>query len=253
VDTNFYIGYQTIDLVTGIRSLAYVEPLRTISISQTATQSGTFGPNVASATVGQSVSNLNVKANSPIALNINSANNLGSAFSYFSEWDYIGSSTITGWSTYGTCYVVSYLYYKTNYAAYLLGATFTSSYKSMKGVVCTCDLSGSITGASITLSTGYLPAKWAITIPGYGAISDDSGKLRYYNTNYANIGGSLTVSNIIFPVVGPSMTNAVGSWYVPLPVNLDRSILLRIAGNPVNTNLPFLFTGTCAVYNNIME
>ena len=71
--------------------------------------------------------------------------------------------------------MLSYLYYTTNYAAYLTGSTFTYNFKSMKGVVCHCDLGGAITGLYLTLSTGYLPTMWGKSIPGYGAISDNLG------------------------------------------------------------------------------
>lgn len=88
-DTNFYVAYQVRNTTNGYKSLAYVEALRTISISQTATLSGSFGPVVTAASVGQSVSNLQLRATSPSNLSINTANNIGAAFSYFSEWDYL--------------------------------------------------------------------------------------------------------------------------------------------------------------------
>lgn len=155
--------------------------------------------------------------------NVASNKLIGSAFSYFSQWDYFQSSTITGWTGFGSCHLLKYLYYTTNYAAYLSsGTAFTSSYLSMTGVVCDCDLSGSITGATaaLTLSTGYLPSIWGITVPGYSGVSQTDGSLVYIRTNTVNIGGTLTTSGIVFPTVGPSMINAVGSWSIPLPVPL---------------------------------
>lgn len=145
-----------------------------------------------------------------MTITTNSVNNIGGAFSYFSEWDYFQGATITGFSSYGTCSMLSYLYYTTNYAAYLTGATFAYNFKSMTGVVCHTDLGGSIGGLYLTLSTGHLPTMWGKAIPGYGAISDDTGKLKYLKTNYQNIGNTPTATGIVFPGVGPDMTKAVG-------------------------------------------
>jgi hypothetical protein len=251
--TNFYVAYQVTNTTTGFKSIAYVEPMMAVSISQTAnTASGSFGPTVTSNTVGETVSNLNLRATSPVSLTTNSGNNIGSAFSYFSEWDYFGSSTVTGFSSYGTCYTLKYLYYTTNYAAYLLGSTFTFSYKSMKGIVCHCDVSGSITGLNLVLSTGYIPSKWGIAIPGYGAISQNTGNLLYLRPNYQTVGNTPTASGITFPAVGPNMVKVVGVFDIPLPVPLDQSVQLKLTGNPSSTNLPFTFsnTGTCALYYN---
>jgi hypothetical protein len=73
---------------------------------------------------------------------------------------------------------MKYLYYYTNYNLYLTGSTFSNSYKTMNGIVCTADTS--VTGlstASLTISTGYLPSKWGKTIPGFGAYSQNTGQL----------------------------------------------------------------------------
>ncbi len=83
---------------------------------------------------------------------------------------------VSGWDTYGTCYQMKYLFYFTNYELYLTGTSFAYKYKKMSGVVCTLDLS--VTGlatAQLTLSNGYLPAKWGKTIPGHGAYSNANG------------------------------------------------------------------------------
>jgi hypothetical protein len=146
--------------------------------------------------------------------------------------------------------MLSYLYYYTNYAAYLTGSTFTSSYLAIKGVVCHCDLLGTITNAALTVSTGYLPSKWGITLPGYSAVSQQSGALQYLMANTVTIGGSLTTTGITFPAVGPNMVNAVGFWSIPLPVPLDRTVLIVIKTPSSSINLPFTFTGTCAAYYN---
>lgn len=71
--------------------------------------------------------------------------------------------------------MMSYLFYTTNYAAYLLGSTFAYSYKSMKGIVCHTDVSGAITGLNLVIPTAYLPSKWGKAIPGYGSISQNNG------------------------------------------------------------------------------
>lgn len=194
--------------------MAYVESRIPVSIISTATTSGTYGPqvNTVSYTPGLAASNLVIKANSGTTLTANTMTNLqlGSAFSYFSQWDYFKDTTISSWTA-GTCRRLNYLYYYTNYAAYLASsATFSSTYYEMSGVVCDCDGSGAITGAFITLATGYLPAKWGITVPGFSAISQTDGKLLHLKANNLNIGGPLTTSGISFPAVGPSMTNAVG-------------------------------------------
>jgi hypothetical protein len=218
------------------------------------TASGNYGPQVSavSITAGQPVTNLAINAKSSAAVTTNANANLqvGSAFTYFSQWDYFQSSTITGWSTYGNCYLLKYLYYYTNYAAYLTGSAFSSNYLAMTGVVCHCDLLGTITNAVLTVSTGYLPSKWGITVPGYSAVSQQSGAILYIKANSVNIGGSLTTTGITFPAVGPNMINAVGSWSIPLPVPLERSALIVIKTPSSSINLPFTFTGTCAVYYN---
>lgn len=178
----------------------------------------------ASITPGQSVSNLQIFAKSTAsvpATNVNSNKQIGSAFTYFSQWDYFQSSTVTGWSSYGSCYLLRYLFYTTNYAAYLSsGTAFVSSYLPMTGVVCHCDTTNTISGAVLTLSTGYLPSRWGVTVPGYSSVSSQDGTLLYLKTNALTIGGTLTASGIVFPTVGPNMVNAVGSWSIPLPIAL---------------------------------
>ncbi len=219
--TNFYVAYHLTNTTNTFKSLAYVEALRTITITNTASPSGNFGPTVNTATVGQSVSNLQLSANSPISLSANSGNSIGAAFSYFSEWDYLQSSTVTGFTTYGSCFKTSYLFYITNYAAYIAsGTSFTYNYKIMKGFVCSCDSSGAITTLVLTIPTGYIPSKWGITLPGFGAISQNTGSLLYLNSNYQTVGGSLVTTGITFPGVGPNMVNAVGVFSIPLPVAL---------------------------------
>ena len=259
-NTNFYVAYQTTNATTSFKSLAYVEPKRTISITNTATTTSTTGLTVSTYNIGQNVTNLVVKANNGGTVNTNSGNSIGAAFSYFSQWNYFQGATITGFQTYGTCYTLSYLYYLTNYAAYLTGSTFSSSYLLMTGIVCSCDVSGSITTATLTVSTVSLPAKWGLNLPGYGAISDYDGTLKFINSNvnYQKIGSSLTVSNITFPAVGPNMMKSVGNWVIPLPVGLDSSVLITITGGV--TNLPFTFytfsdaLSTCAVYySNVVQ
>ena len=101
--------------------------------------------------------------------------------------------------------MLTYLFYTTNYAAYLTGSTFVYSYKEMKGIVCHCDLGGAITGLYLTLSNGYLPSKWGKAIPGYGAVSQNTGHLLHLEPNYQNVGNTPTATGIVFPGVGPNM------------------------------------------------
>ena len=83
---------------------------------------------------------------------------------------------------------MNYLYYATNYALYLTGTAFTFGYKRINGVVCPLDLSvAGLATAQLTVSTGYLPAKWGKTIPGYGAYSNNDGRLMYLKFNAAGI------------------------------------------------------------------
>ena len=249
-----YIAFQTVNSTSGFKSLAYVESRVLSSVSYTATTSGSYGPqvNTVSFTPGQQASNLVIFAKSGTSLTTNTMSNLqlGSAFSYFSQWDYFKTTTISGWTA-GTCRRLNYLYYYTNYAAYLASSTtFSSTYYEMSGVVCDCDTSGAITTATITLTTGYLPAKWGITVPGWSAISQTNGALLHLKANALNIGGPLTTTGISFPAVGPSMTNAVGEFSIPLPVALDQNVQITIKTPSLSINLPFAFTGTCAVYYN---
>jgi hypothetical protein len=224
-DTNFYVAYQTTNTTNSYKSVGYVEAKRLISLTNSIGMSGSFGLQVSGKSVGATVTGMTMKANNGGSLTVNSGNNIGAGFSYFSEWDYFNTTTaasITGWTTYGTCVMLKYLYYYTNYANYLTGSTFSSSYKFITGIVCHCDSSGSISSAILTIPTVYLPSKWGLVEPGYGAISEYQGKLVNYNTNsaYQTIGTSLTVSGITFPAFGPSMMKAVGSFQIPLPVGL---------------------------------
>lgn len=139
-----------------------------------------------------------LRANSGGSITINSGNNIGGSFSYFSEWDYIKESTITGWETLGTCYKMNYLYYYTNYNAYLTGTTFAYSYKKMNGIICPTDLSvTTVTTAALTISTGYIPSKWGKTLPGWGAYSQNTGHLLYLKNNFEAVGTDLVISGTI--------------------------------------------------------
>jgi hypothetical protein len=102
IDTYFYIGYQKTNPSTGKKSLVYIEPMRKISINTPSSVAGEYGPVVTTALVGQTVSNLGLRAKVIGALpTANTATNIGASYSYFSEWDYIKDSSITGWETYG--------------------------------------------------------------------------------------------------------------------------------------------------------
>lgn len=215
-DVNFYIGYQVKDPVTGIVSLAFIQSFTKTSITQgNPTASGTYGPVVSAATIGSTISSMQFKASSPTAgINVNSANNIGGGFTYFSAFDYIGSSTITGWSAIGTCYKAYYLYYYTNYAAYIAttSPTFSYSYNKMKGIICPTDTSNTgITTAVLTISSGVLPSKWGKTLPGYGAYSQNTGNLLYLTTNYMSVTNDLVISTAVtLPPAGPLLIKSVG-------------------------------------------
>lgn len=155
------------------------------------------------------MSNLRIRGTGT-SVTTNTGNSIGGGYSYFSEWDYFQNSTITGFSSYGTCERLNYLFYTTNYAAYLTGSTFTYNYKLMYGVICHADIGGGISGLYLTLSTGYLPAKWGKAIPGYGAISQNTGGLIRLKSNYASVGNTPSATGVVFPGVGPNMNKAVG-------------------------------------------
>jgi hypothetical protein len=121
----------------------------------------------------------------------------------------------------------------------------------MKGILCLVDSANGVATSQLTISTGYIPTKWGLTIPGKGAYSQNDGRLLYLNSNYQNVGTTLNIlTPITFPSVGPNMVKAVGTWVIPLLVNIDYNVLIIIRGNPtITTNLPFIFsTGTCAIY-----
>jgi len=123
----------------------------------------------------------------------------------------------------------------------------------MTGVVCNCDTSGVITGATITLSTGYLPSKWGIQIPGSSGISQNVGHLVYLKDNADLVGGTLSLTALTFPTVGPNMVKAVGEWAFNLPVGLESNVIIKISTLSGSINLPFTFSGTCATYYNSMK
>ena len=124
-----------------------MEPLKSISHSGSFGSSGTIGPVLSSATVGEVLAPMTLKASyGSISQNNAGSDLIGGAFLYFSEWDYFGSATISGWSN-GPCYKLSYLLYQTNYEDFLTGSTFTYSYKLMRGVVCFADTGASTSSA----------------------------------------------------------------------------------------------------------
>ena len=108
---------------------------------------------------------------------------------------------------------MKYLFYYTNYAAYLAGGTtFAYQYKSMNGVICPTDISSaSVSTATLTISTGYLPSKWGKTLPGYGSYSQNTGHLLYLNSNSVAIGQDLVISgNVKLPPAGALLKKSVG-------------------------------------------
>jgi hypothetical protein len=222
VQTYFYLGYITKDPITGAMGFAYMSPRKVIVHSGTATaSSGTYGPVLTGSSLGQVLSLMTLKAVSS-GVTQNSGDNLGGAFLYFSEWDYFGTPVPTGWSN-GPCYILNYLLYSTNYAAYLTGSSFVYQYKNMKGVICYTDTGNSIASAQLTVASSKIPTRWGLNLPGYGAYSQNTGNLLVYNTNYMAVPASLQITNtstIITPTMGPNLVKTVGSWIIPLPVAL---------------------------------
>ena len=188
--------------------------MRLITISSVATASGSFGPVLTTAKVGLALTPMVITANMPGGtITANTANSIGGAFSYFSEWDYLQASAVTaGWTAYGTCMKMSYLFYNTNYASYLTGQAFVYSYKKISGIVCPTDLSaGAMSSASVTVATGYLPSKWGKTPPGWGAYSQNTGHILYLKSNYQSITNDLSiVTAVALPPAGPTMKKIVG-------------------------------------------
>lgn len=147
---------------------------------------------------------------------------------------------------------MNYLFYYTNYAAYLSGTTFSYNYKKMSGVVCLLDSSvAGLTTATLTIATGYLPSKWGKTIPGNGAYSQNNGQLLYINSNFASIGQDLLISGAItLPPAGSLLVRSVGAFKFVLPAPLDGNTQVSILGTPGTTNVPFLSSalGTCRIF-----
>jgi hypothetical protein len=194
---------------------------------------------------------MELKAKSPSGVSVNSGDNLGAAFLYFSEWDFIGSSTIDGWSSNGECYQMGYLLYQTNYDDYLLGSSFTYTYKDMKGLVCFADISNTVTSAMLIISEGYLPAKWGHVLPGWGGYSHYTGNLFSLKENIDEITTVLKIDDVDTigtPTMGPMLIKSVGTWVIPLPVPIDDDVEIIITGDSGSTNLPFTASGTCCVY-----
>lgn len=213
--TNFYIGYQETD-ATGINQLAFIQALTTITINQgTPSSLGIYGPVVTTATIGSTITPMALKANAPGSANIlaNTGNSIGGGFSYFSQWNYIGASTVTGWTA-GTCYNVYYLYYYTNYAAYMAttAPTFLYGYMRMSGIICTTDTSNAgVTTASLSISSGVLPSQWGKSLPGKGAYSQNLGNLVDLAGNYMTVTNDLVISTpVILPPSCPNLVKAVG-------------------------------------------
>lgn len=242
--------------MTKRKYLAYIEPMRPSSILTSSTTNGIFGPDVANTYIGRTVTSLGLKANhagtAPTINGLPTANDIGAAFSYFAEWDYMRGSTISGWETLGVCYKMNYLFYYSNYEAYLTGITFDYKYKKMSGVVCTLDSSvAGLSTAQLTISTGYLPSKWGKDIPGHGAYSNSGGQLLHIAENAPVYTLDLIIADpVILPPAGPLLVRSVGEFVIPLPAALDGNTQISIVGTPGTTNIPFLSSalGTCSIF-----
>ena len=253
VRTYIYLGYLTKDPATGKVSLAYIEPARLTTHSGSVNTNGVYGPVLTGVNVGDTVTPMSLNAQSPYSLTQNSGDTLGSAFLYFSEWDYFGSSTVTsGWSSNGVCYSTKYLLYQTNYEAYLTGSSFTYAYKSMKGIVCFADSGTSVSGLVLTISEGYIPAKWGLILPGFGGYSNHVGNLLSRRANNNNVPAVLAITNtsaFTTPTMGPLLEKSIGKWVIDLQVPIDDDVEIIMTGNLGTTNLPFTSSsGTCSIY-----
>ncbi len=208
------------DPTTGAVSIAYMSPRKVVTHSGSYAASGTYGPSLTGTTLGQVLQPMTLKAMYSSAITLNSGDNLGGAFLYFSEYDYFGTSTVSGWTN-GQCYVMSYLLYSTNYNLYLTGSTFTYQYKNMKGVVCFTDTAVSTSAAQLTVSNSTIPSKWGLTLPGYGGYSQNTGNLVALAVNSMTVPASLQITNassVTTPTMGPNLVKSVSKWLIPLPV-----------------------------------
>ena len=200
--------------------------MRTITHTGSFSTNGLYGPDVTSANVGDTITSMILKARAPSGVSQNSGDNLGAAFLYFSEWDFFGASSVTNWPN-GDCYKMNYLLYQTNYDDFLIGSTFTYTYKEMKGVVCFADTGTTVTSTDLTISEGYIPAKWGLIIPGYGGYSHNTGNLYSRNDNHYAIPSALAISDlstITTPTMGPDLVKSIGKWVIQLPVAIDDDV-----------------------------
>jgi hypothetical protein len=257
--TNTNVAYSNFPILKYITSM---QTSTSYTLNPAISSAATFGPNVnntvTGATVGASKSNMVLLAKyTGGGVAANTGTNQGSHFTYFSKWDLFQGSTLSAWPLGGTCNLITYLYYSTNYAAYLSsGATFTSSYQNMTGVICSVTSATSIATATLVVSTGYLPSAWGTVIPGYGAYSTNTGQLVALASSSETIGTMPSImSSITFPVMGPSMVKTINYWDILLPVPITNSVLLTVTSPNPAINLPFdanpSTTGTCTVYTRL--
>ena len=100
-DPFVHVGYSEKDPVTGRIYNRYIEPRKTFAQTGSYSATGTYGPDLTSKQLGETVTNMIVKA-SASGVNQNTGNDWGAAFLYFSEWDYFKDET-TSWAN-GNCY-----------------------------------------------------------------------------------------------------------------------------------------------------
>ena len=154
---------------------------------------------------------------------------------------------MTGWS-FGSCHTLRYVYYYTNYDAYLTGSNFAFSYKHMSGIVCFADTSNAAVSSQIlTIASSTLPAKWGKKLPGYGAYSTHLGHLHSIKINFEDVGLTPVASLVDPPIAGALLVRAVGKWVFNVPVALNGNVKLVIVGD--GQNIPFTASnpGTCEV------
>lgn len=85
VQTYFYLGYTTKDPTTGAVSIVYMSARKTITHSGNSVPAGgSYGPVLTGVSLGQVLTPMTLKANYGSAITLNSADNVGGAFLYFS-------------------------------------------------------------------------------------------------------------------------------------------------------------------------
>jgi hypothetical protein len=123
----------------------------------------------------------------------------------------------------------------------------------MTGIVCPVDTTF-VSTAFLTLSKAYLPSDWGKVIPGTGAYSTNTGQIVAHASSYETMSSTPDISSsVTLPIVGGSMKNAITVWTILLPVQIQKSVLLRIKSSTA-ANLPYdanpSTQATCVIYKS---